>query len=43
MEKLKEQNKAKKINLQDFLLNYALYIVLFIMIVIFIIKDLMFG
>lgn len=39
MEKLKEQNKAKKINLQDFLLNYALYIVLFIMIVIFIIKE----
>ena len=39
MEKLKEQNKVKKINLQDFLLNYALYIVLFIMIVIFIIKE----
>ena len=39
MEKVKEHNKAKKINLQDFLLNYALYIVLLIMIVVFIIKE----
>ena len=39
MEKIKEQNKTKKLNLEDFLLNYALYIVLFIMIVVFIIKE----
>lgn len=39
MEKVTEKNKEKKLNLESFLLNYALYIVLFIMIVVFIIKE----